>query len=97
MKNNLKHTPGPWLMKWDDENRNPRLYIKKEGYGKIAQIAQPLTAEQEANANLICTATEMLEALINLCDCFAPHISDPLFPIWKKACEVIKKAEGGIK
>lgn len=59
MKNNVKHTKGPWIEITDNENYD---IIGKDGT-MICSINTSLVKEKwEANARLIASAPELLEA-----------------------------------
>lgn len=62
----MKHTPGPWQYYYDQSDH----YVHKvrAGVGLICQmpgwrVNSELKAEQEANARLIASAPELLQAL----------------------------------
>ena len=71
--NNLKHTPGPWMViECDDDAewlRLPYFYVQNENLdiAEIHDCDDMSLAEAEANARLIAAAPEMLESLINCC------------------------------
>ena len=55
-----KHTPGPWMPHHD----KGRLYVETHRDDVICMVAKGLgTQEDQANANLIAAAPELLEAL----------------------------------
>ncbi len=79
MDTKVQHTPGPWSEKWvrPDPARghtfDPTCAILAYApeYGKtvrLADVADPLDAEAEANARLIASAPDLLAALEELTD-----------------------------
>ena len=55
-----KHTPGPWIV-WPDNNN--RLQVGQSTNYTVAQMMQTPIHGQEANARLIAAAPDLLEAL----------------------------------
>lgn len=102
---NAKHTPGPW----DNEQGNHPwidIYVEKDG-SAIAK-AYGDNAESIANARLIATAPELLEALQSLTSTIEQEFpelkeslkekgssSSGLTASYKFAKKAIEKAEGG--
>ena len=97
---NLKHTRGPWKIGYNDES-GPELItgnddfvatvVQDTGYSDIA--FSELSDEEQANARLIASAPEMLEALMTLYKESEPQETES--PFFK--CEiipVIEKATG---
>ena len=85
-----KHTPGPWYFLPD---RNGRLQVGPSINYTVAEMCVTPLEGQEANARLIATAPELLEALT---DCVEHmHWTQPQGEAaWKKAKAVIAKATG---
>ena len=86
-----RHTPGPWYFLPD---RNGRLQVGPSINYTVAEMCVTPLEGQEANARLIATAPELLEALS---DCVAHmHWTQPLGEVaLKKAKAAIAKATGG--
>lgn len=64
-----KHTPAPWLYEIAEEDGEAFYSIRCRstvGYRTIAGIWGGISDEKKANANLIASAPELLEALENL-------------------------------
>lgn len=83
----FKGTPGPWVNVggWVDAENTRRITICKMG-----QITKETTEQiQDANADLIAAAPELLEALQEVV-----RISDRKHDAWDKAKSAINKALG---
>lgn len=75
-----KHTPGPWRESWVRPDKTKGhdfvptcaiLGIDKEfGEVRLADIADPVDTNAEANARLVAAAPELLEILTKLLDRF---------------------------
>jgi hypothetical protein len=66
---NLKYTKGAWKTSLNPLTKNKEYVIETVSDGKLiarVQSEEVSNEECEANANLISTATELLEALIEL-------------------------------
>ena len=91
MKDQPKHTPGPWLAKRAEGGGYFEWYVGRDGENRsIAEdIADPVTRDpSEANAHLIAAAPDLLEAL-------KAATSFPLSDSWVPAAlAAIAKAEG---
>lgn len=61
-----KFTPGPWHVGIGNESTDGAFYIYSVQGGLIAKLDTESSEKDEANANLIATATELLEACIAL-------------------------------
>ena len=88
-----QHTPGPWAF----NSRQIFADSKNHGEAAIAYI-QDLT-EAEANARLIATAPELLEALESIENMAGHHEAPASFKhVWREAIltaqAAIKKAKG---
>lgn len=79
-----KHTPGPWKVGIsvdhgihcvDAQSDSHPVIEVCEVWGTECDIEE--TSESRANAHLIATAPELLEALTNLVNCFSLHRADP--------------------
>jgi hypothetical protein len=91
-----KWTPGPWFQSCESIDPDWHIVTTKGG-GVIANVFAP----QNANANLIAAAPDMLEALRALMDLndnggpFGGEIyQDRLDRAWRRARAAIAKAEG---
>ncbi len=69
------HTPGPWIITDRDADS---LKITSPDYGRIAMLHDPINgvSELEANARLIAAAPELLSALQDLLEAYAPLAED---------------------
>ncbi len=67
-----KHTPGPWSVWSDPEQKDQCQYIDAKGMA----VAHVFGINREANARLIAAAPDLLEALIEMVDDFGPTPSD---------------------
>lgn len=99
----FKHTPAPWNVFEGQYVVNPgidsehRTIIVWGNEGEECGILG-VGEEQQANANLIASAPELLEALIELQDFSTRKISgNNNNPIWLKVANVISKATGGVR
>lgn len=93
------HTPGPWLGEWthrENQFREKGWHIFSENGTETKIIADipdhcgnnlEEYAESKANAHLIATAPELLEALKMFC-------IDHTDPCGCENCAIIRKAEG---
>ena len=101
----MKHTKGKWLR----GNRTDVLYIESDNGERLANVCINLDGknnskkikEGKANANLIASAPELLQALIdmrNMVNCWTPPSGDKDKEQSKKivcnAIDIIAKAEG---
>lgn len=68
-----KHTPGPWTYQEDSDAYTH--IVRGPNNRFICQLNQSTSAEIEANARLIATAPELLDALIEAVDCGMVPIS----------------------
>lgn len=76
-KTEAKHTPGPWeirggldsmeVVKWTGDRSYRFIALTDSTYDR-GRIGGRNTAEDEANANLIAAAPELLEAAKHTCD-----------------------------
>ena len=72
MKQNSKHTAGPWLCDRVSK-KGHRQYISAAGWGELAEVVVRMqgsernSPEGEANARLIAAAPELLAALESAC------------------------------
>jgi len=91
MKDQPKHTPGPWLAKRADGGGYFEWHVGRDGENcSIAEdITDPVTRDpSEANAHLIAAAPDLLDAL-------KAATSLPLSHSWVPAAlAAIAKAEG---
>lgn len=62
MENTIKHTPGPWTLIKDGVANFCGVTTPKKWLLRIQQNGELLRGEQEANARLIASAPELLEA-----------------------------------
>lgn len=105
---NAQHTPGPWAFSQSAEYGDTRFYVAQADgapytphYSDVATlIAETVSDErrsiQEANASLIATAPELLEALKKMEFAFSPFASDcTLANLIDQSRAVIAKATGG--
>jgi hypothetical protein len=60
-----KHTPGPWRFDYDG-----LLIVSSSANGREVASIDSISIEQDADARLIATAPELLEALIEMRDLF---------------------------
>lgn len=99
-----KHTPGPWSRMLD---KNGRHQIIAGGVTRIADLWSPPVGSSEANANLIHSAPDLLEALEELDAMYARAWDTTTGALWfspesvakfeeahEKACAAIAKATG---
>jgi hypothetical protein len=89
-----KHTPGPWEIEGDTDIYSQEGELLASAYG-FFDAARNLkdTPETQANARLIATAPELLQALKLLRDELAGRWLDDL-DCFKQAEAAIAKAEG---
>jgi len=93
-----KHTPGPWLENWVRPNKaeghtfDPTCSIlatDQDGRRiRLADIPDPLTPEEEANARLIAAAPELLAALcgtVRALETLAGELGRGADPVWSLA------------
>jgi hypothetical protein len=101
-----KHTPAPWTL----GKGKVRVRTEKDNDGRSKLIAEcyttgnailyPSPEEREANARLIASAPELLEALKVMTDVFQPRSGEPSPDMhvetvaWEQARQAIAKAEG---
>ena len=97
-----KHTPGPWMPHHD----KGRLYVETHRDDVICMVAKGLgTQEDQANANLIAAAPELLEALQEMvagdaeaiaeADALGVPFPDEMLTAYRRAVAAIYKATGG--
>ena len=99
-----KHTPGPWSIDRTSERHGQRPYGISAGKRgptpkKIVNwggMSAPASQESEANARLIASAPDLLEALETLTSVLAaPSLDrDAVEPAYRKAVAAIAKATG---
>jgi len=82
----VNHTPGPWKFALFDADPNQAFVQWKSGYAAVHGAREG----REANARLIATAPEMLEAL-KLASSIIGHPDDS---VSQSIVELIAKAEG---
>lgn len=97
----VSHTPGPWNATTNDHSNDAyygfKQIISENGWyicdvaGNAGLSALP-TTEAEANAKLIASAPELLEALKGLTAYFKYMVKDPHFKEYVDAVNAIKKA-----
>ena len=103
-----KHTPGPWFYAWVGENGDHFLHISSPT-GEICDLPMfrygdlppsMVNATREANARLIASAPELLEALkavsnaANVCAAKDEANANYWFAIQRQVNQAIAKAEG---
>ena len=86
-----QHTPGPWIV-WPDNNN--RLQVGQSTNYTVAEIMQTPIHGQEANARLIAAAPDLLEALQAIANGTEFWDSYPLEHSYGKARAAIVKAIG---
>jgi len=98
-----KHTPGPWIVKWDYNVFSGERGIATCGGYTDNYRAGAIHAENRANARLIAAAPELLEAINHIWDYSAKQFeanSDER-ALWAKvnriASAAIAAAEGRLK
>jgi hypothetical protein len=93
------HTPAPW--KVDAENCGGGMNIINEKGNRIAHTAESRTVdgtiiytdEAKANAKLIASAPDLLDALKGLADLFDQHVKDAdMWMTYKAARAAIERA-----
>ena len=89
-----EHTPGPWeIERFADSCR-----VRRAGrvLDVVADVYPGLDGDVEANASVIKASLDMLDALKEVCACFADErrLSSNLIVSWKVAKDAIAKAEG---
>jgi hypothetical protein len=57
------HTPGPWIQGWDENFPRQTVIIEQETNGRILAVVDDNDEQDKANARLIASAPELLEAL----------------------------------
>jgi hypothetical protein len=94
MNTNTKHTPGPWRAEKDE---TAEVWDIKCNLGTVAMTDDLSPKTNEANARLIASAPELLEALKNLVS--MGWNDSPLCKVYEKeiqaAEKAISQAEGG--
>lgn len=97
MKTEFKGTPGPWLATYDRGYSNWIIDVIDDKEQLVAYAIPDSKIESEANARLIATAPELLEALQEI---IRQHDLDTestlLPPIPNRWMEAISKAEKAI-
>ena len=83
-----KHTKGPWKQ----HASNRQIVVDDKGFGVAELYTQNNEVEHEANARLISSAPEMLEALHSAR--IVLHNSAPDSMGYQLVLDAIKKAEG---
>jgi hypothetical protein len=99
-----KHTPAPWTLGKGkvrvrtEKNNDGRSKLIAECYTTGNAVLYPPLEEREANARLIASAPELLEALrafVNVCDNASPmEFVKELGLVVEPARQAIAKAEG---
>lgn len=101
MKNTQKHTQGPWGRNIAPAWKYPIIFA-----GQNTHVAKLITnelpeSEQEANARLIASAPDLLEALKGLmqravkdAEKYAQNGNEPIWAYISDASDAIAKAEG---
>lgn len=92
-----KHTPGPWtyeLRESHDEYETPLFCIDAEDSNELVATVNP---DNEANAILIASAPELLEALIAAKDVFELYYKDHYngTPLQIKIDSVLTRSQTG--
>ena len=93
-----KFTPGPWIVKSTDEDRNTKTIIDSNEFW-IAKVlnfnhASDDIRESQANATLIAAAPAMYEALQEALKCIERHVPETEFAPRQWIREVLSQAEG---
>lgn len=72
------HTQGPWeaLAKWDERTNGALIYAQNTGNAVASALYLGGTSEARANARLIATAPDLLEALLIA----MPHLDNSSSP-----------------
>jgi hypothetical protein len=84
------HTKGPWRV-----SKKPDIYfIHGAGCLFIADLVNNNSPEQEANANLVAAAPDLLEALKAIYQDAIARSTEVPSPIVEAVCAAIAKAEG---
>ena len=94
----MSHTPGPWKVAENlfGSTASYEVYTNietKSGKGGYTRICQITPRDQKANARLIASAPEMLEALERLVEAAGPQMVEPDLAL-EFARTVIRKARG---
>jgi len=98
--NNTKHTPGPWKVKRLPQECYGYIRAITVGDDHLAHVLdwEDSLTECTANARLIASAPELLEACKGILQSFHESIVTELaleeFPALKRVAEAIAKAEG---
>ena len=101
MKNDTKHTPGPWVVA-GGTNKKGELFIWREerpsvvDCGAIATVLHHYPKELPANAALIAASPYMLSVLQELVALIGDPDGSTLDEAYDKAVAVIAKAKGGV-
>lgn len=100
MKTETKHTPGPWKVTDGTMTSFPdSVYVSgvgRDGFQSVIAILNDDTGtdhDKRANARLIATAPELLEALVSVYDSRNAGPGE-LQPNWDAIKKLIAKAEG---
>lgn len=97
---NIKHTPGPWIVREGDEwtnsivTREGELPNGEPAYWEVASYNRR-RSEAEANARLIAAAPELLSALLELLDSMDANGSCQYEMLRAAGRDVIAMVEGG--
>lgn len=68
-----KHTPGPWILDYDNGSTQDILSLKHGGICTVRRAGRHDNATFAANARLIAAAPELLEALEHALDVMEIH------------------------
>lgn len=102
---NTKHTQGPWTVCYSSLNKTiTRWHISGPKHGSCYSVCEhviecePDGSEQLANANLIASAPELLEALQDLLEKIPTEVWETLPQyIQEQAIKAVDKAKGAPK
>lgn len=94
----FKGTPGPWVASKTDRSIGPVSRDDDQSYGMILPVAwvefDGNDAYQQANANLIAAAPDLLEALLSIVNMDYQPTDDESDKVYLKARAAISKALG---
>lgn len=94
----FKGTPGPWVASKTDRSIGPVSRDDDQSYGMILPVAwvefDGNDAYQQANANLIAAAPDLLEALLGIVNMDYQPTDDESDKVYLKARTAISKALG---
>lgn len=88
-----EHTPGPWQARHEPDGEGPAWIIETQPYADDVCGIHTDSADDAANARLICAAPDLLAACEALLHNMQQH-SCPGCHI-EKAREAVRKAKGG--